>query len=61
VEARSCWSAGEFASEVVPSVILSEAKDLMPMANGVLAAQPWGPSLRSGRQRRPLPGEVLLL
>jgi len=32
--------AGELEPMVVPSVILSEAKDLMPIANGVLAAQP---------------------
>jgi hypothetical protein len=33
-------SACELASMVVTSVILSEAKDLMPIANGVLAAKP---------------------
>jgi hypothetical protein len=34
------------------SVILSEAKDPMAIANGVLVEAPRGPSLRSGRHKR---------
>jgi hypothetical protein len=36
------------ALALTPPVILSEAKDLMAIATGVLAEMPLDPSLRSG-------------
>src|SRR5690348_3856327 len=47
-EKHLCASAGSVSLR--PSVILSEAKDPIAIASGMLVERPWGPSLRSGRQ-----------